>query len=1140
MAPTNRERIDQALQLLTGALHPVVDRVLSPLVPPGRPWTDVLEILDRAKGIETSTRTYGAGDLHNLLRVTTAHLGELKYPFTDTFSRPETNLLREAIDIRNRWAHMEQFSSDDTLRALDTVERLLIGLNATGSAKTIRGERIALNRRVYDEQARADTRHVVTGLADGDLEPWHQVLQPRQDVLDGSQKQSDFAANLYSVATRSGDLGPEYTDPRKFFHLTYVTEGLRDLLQQAAGRMSGAGDGDPVINLQTTFGGGKTHSMLAVWHLFSGVDPATLPDEIQDILSTSGLGSKPFEVRRAAIVGNEVSPGQPSVKPDSTTVHTLWGELAWQLGGAEGYAMVADSDRTATNPGSALRHMIERFSPCVILIDEWVAYARQLYDRDDLPGGSFDTQFTFAQALTEAVSQTPGALLLVSIPASDAHQGEDHGYNELETGGRHGLIALKRLENVVGRTAHQWQPATAHESFEIVRRRLFEEPDAESGRKIRKTARRFMEFYRANADDLPRTVRESSYEDRIRSSFPIHPELFDRLYEEWSTLERFQRTRGVLRLMSTVVRVLVEQGDESALITAGTVPVGSDRVRSEMRQYIDPSWSSVIDSDVDGSNATAPRLDKEKPVLGSRAVATRLARALFMASAANLDTAHKGATTPELFLGLAIPGDVIGNFHSALSQLEDRSTYIFHDTTRHWLDLSPSLNREARDRANKLGLDEVDSEILRRLRNAAQDRSHQFHQIHVAPEDGADVPEAEEPRLVILGPGRPHRSDRRNKGASEATEAAEAMTLRKGAGGREYRNTLLFMAPDANRLEELRKTVREHLAWRSLLEQSDSLNLRQDELRTVRTRTDEESSRVDERITNTWIWCLSPRQKDGRSPDVTVSSSKADDGEARLAVRAARKFHDTDNLQTTAYSPLLIKTYLEKELHRIWNLGHISVAELWDLHAKYLYLPRLRQRSTILDGIRGTPDTLMGDVSYFWLATGFNEDTGDYKGLVNPADNADRSVPVSPETLLVRPEIALQQRRRKEVAAAEERATQAGPMTGGTGNVTAPEEGGETPSTTGPVNTPHERPATPNVSYEGALTLDPRADFAKTLNLLAEEILDNISGCDPELLDVRVTISAKKINGFDERTVRNVTENANNIGMSRSNFEDER
>src|SRR5699024_46809 len=188
-----------------------------------------------------------------------------------------------------------------------------------------------------------------------------------------------------------------------------------------------------------------THSMLAVWHLFSGVPITEYPQDLQDVVAGNDLAAA-GPVNRVAIVGNEIPAGQPTRKDDGTEVHTMWGELAWQLGGREGYELVAQADRTASNPG-ALDELLTRFGPAVILIDEWVSYARQLHSREALCGGTFDTQFTFAQALTETAKRVPGTLLLVSIPSSDVRkdaEGDSRDSSDLEIGGTHGREALQR------------------------------------------------------------------------------------------------------------------------------------------------------------------------------------------------------------------------------------------------------------------------------------------------------------------------------------------------------------------------------------------------------------------------------------------------------------------------------------------------------------------------------------------------------------------------------------------------------------------------------------------------------------------------------------------------------------------------
>ena len=344
------------------------------------------------------------------------------------------------------------------------------------------------------------------------------------------------------------------------------TESLKRLLVQAIQRLNGAG-GDPVVQLQTNFGGGKTHTMLALYHLFSGVAPTELAgmDEIMQVAEAKSLP----KTRRVVLVGNKISPGNPVTKEDGVVVRTLWGELAWQLGGKEAYALVAADDENATNPGDTLRVLFNKFGPCLILIDEWVAYARQLHEKSDLPAGSFDTQFSFAQALTEAAKAAENCLLMISLPTSDMEFVDAPG-NVAEVGGQQGIEALQRLKNVIGRVEASWRPASAEEGFEIVRRRLFQPLAGNEAFKQRDVvAREFADFYRMQHQEFPSECRDADYERRIKSAYSIHPEIFDRLYEDWSTLVNFQRTRGVLRLMAAVIHPLWEKGDRNPLIIGG-------------------------------------------------------------------------------------------------------------------------------------------------------------------------------------------------------------------------------------------------------------------------------------------------------------------------------------------------------------------------------------------------------------------------------------------------------------------------------------------------------------------------------------------------------------------------------------------
>ena len=383
--------------------------------------------------------------------------------------------------------------------------------------------RMDLMRVMFDEQRRSEMRkksfQPTEGKPQGGLKPWREVVTPHPDVASGRYQQAEFAADLWQVY--QGEGSDEYKHPTEFFRRTFLTEGLRRLLTQAILRLSGQG-GDPVVELQTNFGGGKTHSMLALYHLFSGTPAGELPG-VEELVKEPGI-PMPKNVRRAVFVGTQISPGKPHKKPDGTVVRTLWGEIAWQLGGKEGYKLVKEDDENATNPGNSLKELFNKYGPCLILIDEWVAYARQLHTTADLPAGTFETHFTFAQALSEAAKAAKNTLLVVSIPASESpHQKAERGVTDIEVGGERGREALSRLKNAIGRVEASWRPASPDEGFEIVRRRLFQPLTGDQFVTRDAVARAFVELYGSQQQEFPSECREADYERRIKMAYPIHP-----------------------------------------------------------------------------------------------------------------------------------------------------------------------------------------------------------------------------------------------------------------------------------------------------------------------------------------------------------------------------------------------------------------------------------------------------------------------------------------------------------------------------------------------------------------------------------------------------------------------------------------
>ena len=693
MAATNHERVGGALALLSQGLAPFVEREC--VAKYGQGWVEA--VAGNEVGMKVSKN-----DAQFLLKAMWDAWNEV---FRAKLSQTDRTYVSELRDMRNRWAHQETFSTDDAYRALDTAHRLLLDVSAAEQAVEVDRMKQELLRTRFSEQTRQRERKAavapIEGQPAGGLKPWREIVTPHKDVASGRYQQAEFAADLHQVWR--DEAAPEYGDPVEFFRRTFITDGLKELILNAVRRWEMHG-GDPVVELQTNFGGGKTHSMIALYHLAWGYAPSKLLG-VEAILAEAKLAPPP-KANVAVLVGHMVNPGAVQTKPDGTKVRTLWGELAWQLGGVEAFALVAEGDAKGTNPGDALKVLLRRYAPCLILIDEWVAYARQLYGISGLPAGSFDAQFTFAQALAEAARAVPGALLVMSVPASD-----------IEVGGEGGRAALERLANVLGRVQSSWRPASAEEGFEIVRRRLFDELPADLAPDRDAVVKAFGNLYRAQKGEFPASCGEGDYERRMTAAYPIHPELFDRLYGEWSTLDKFQRTRGVLRLMAAVIHELWERNDQSLLILPASVPIDAPAVASELMRYLEDGWAPVIETDVDGPNALPLRIDRENPNLGRYSATRRVARTIYLGSAPTQQAANRGIDDHSIKLGCVQPGEAPPIFGDALRKLADQATYLYVDGQRYWYSLQPSVTRLARDRAaSHFTADQVDHLINERLK----------------------------------------------------------------------------------------------------------------------------------------------------------------------------------------------------------------------------------------------------------------------------------------------------------------------------------------------------------------------------------------------------------------------------------------
>ncbi|MDR1189252.1 MAG: DUF499 domain-containing protein, partial [Bifidobacteriaceae bacterium] len=628
---------------------------------------------------------------------------------------------------------------------------------------------------------------------------------------------------------------------------------------------------------------------------------------------------------------------------------------------------------------------------------------------------------------------------------------------------------------------------------------------------------------------------DASYEARIKASYPLHPELLDRLYEDWSALERFQRTRGVLKLISSVVHELWAEGDASPLILPGNVPLAATTVNTDLTQYLEDSWKPIIDRDIDGTAATAAQIDNARSTLGSRHVTRRIAKTIFMGAAPRAKSARKGLDKQYVWLGTAVPGDALGSFGAALDAMEQQSTYFYVDQGHYWFDTQASVTKTASDYAERLREDPetVWNEIVARL-GAEERQRGEFSRVHIAPEFSGDIPDLEETRLVIL---HPRHSRRKGDGAASATDqwVKEALETR-GSSQRTHRNALVFLAADRDMLESLEAGVRTYLGWKLVLSMAEEMNLTAQQKRQADDAVLRAGQVISDRLRDTFVWCVYPSQPDPKLPFELAAERVPDSAGKSLAQRVS------DRLVTRLRQliPNLDPTYLGRELNEAlkpaWHDGHISVGEVWSYFTRYPYLSRLTRRDVLDQAVRDAADAILVGDERFAIASGYDAHGGRYRDLVVPPQPS-ATVHVTDQTLLVDWDVAHAQVERERAPEPPpgpgdgDRSGWAPPGDGSRGAPTgAVRQGGAVP----PVPEDDKATEARTTRYFGQVHLNPRR-YGSSFSAISKEILERLeaSGAD---LEIVLDIQARKPAGFTESETRTINENARTLRFDDTGF----
>lgn len=785
------------------------------------------------------------------------------------------------------------------------------------------------------------------------LKPWRKVMTPHDDVISGESRMADFAADLTQVV--NGTAPDQYQNPALFYQYTYITEGTRSLLINVAKRISGKG-GDPVIQLQTGFGGGKTHTMLAVYHMAKGEVKAEFLLGLGDVLNSAGLNQLPA-CRVAVLDGVHLGPSEPKrvkTAEGEVSANTLWGVLAAQLCGASGFELVKESDETGVSPGkTVLIDLLKKAAPCVILVDELVAYVRQFNEGEKLRGGTYASNLSFVQALTEAVKDVGNTVLLASLPESVREVGGDQGQKTLEAVSQH-----------FGRLQALWKPVEKEESFEIVRRRLFKDPSSSAEAERERVCDAFCQMYQEKGTEFPSDAQEAGYRAKLLRSYPIHPEVFDQLYSNWTTLERFQRTRGVLKMMSNAIHYLWTHDNQDLMILPGSLPLGDGQTQGI---FTDPlsnaGWTNIISKDIDGDQSEAAAADLRNPHYGTLSACRKVTRTVFLATAPGTSTdMHRGLELKRLALGTASPGENPSVYRDALNDLCKVCHFLYADGEgRSWFGVSANLTTEMQSRRKKFLSPERAMEAIAPVLERAlssHSGSRLFRAVHVF-SSSADIPDDEALRLVVVPLDRAWSSDKDCAAKVWAHDVLE----RRGTAQRNCRNRLIFLATDSIGAGGMQNDAATYLAWKEIVSdaESEKLNLDGNSLKEARSRAKDAERSLSNRIGNSFIRLMPPDSAAG------FNEMEWDDCKIRPGLDSAMEnIEETLDEQgdlITQWSPILLARRLEEVF---WSKGkkNIAAMDFWKYCCSELAFPRLATRQVLEGALQQGAETR----DYFGLA----------------------------------------------------------------------------------------------------------------------------------------------------------------------------
>jgi Protein of unknown function (DUF499) len=709
------------------------------------------------------------------------------------------------------------------------------------------------------------------------LAPWTTVVRPHEDVTGGALDMGTYAANLAGVFRRHSGVPEVYARPDRFFAGTYLTSALRKLLGDVL-RVLGGGAGDRVLQLRTPFGGGKTHTLVALLHLArdraaaaAAPDFARLPD--------------PGPVQVAVLSGEELDPLSP-MKDSGVETHTLWGELAAQLGR---YHLVAEHDGTGSSPGGETLRQVLGDGPVVVLLDEVLVYVEKAMALQRGESNAGRQAMLFVQALTEVVNTHPHAAMVYSLQASVG-----------EAVGAEGL--LTQLDHLVSRIDAKREPVSGDEVMRVVQRRLFADlGDADVQRTVARVyadlLRRQLEAYAETEDARRQAATEAGLlEERILASYPFHPELLDLMYHRWGSLPSYQRTRGALQFLASTVHALWHKGTNAPLIGPGEVDLADEATRGAFFSQVGERerYTSVLSSDITSAGSGAVtvnrRLGADSATIDQLAVGSRVATAIMLYSFGAREGEDRGVLEADLVAAVLTPGLDRNVLVAALHDLREEELYLHYAGRRYRFEPTPNLMKLVRDEANKF----TTAEVLDKVREQLEEHLKGTRGVVIWPEGPGGIDDGKP--LFSVAYLHPDWTPERTP--------LEAFVEQARSGPRRYRNGVALVLPDATQLDQARQSTRSWLAAQSLLRQKAKYGFTAEQFNELKEKAEASQRSASTAVSRGYASVALPvKDRSGQAPYVLETV------DLRSLLTAGRSLHERveDALSQRVFSSLTVE-----------------------------------------------------------------------------------------------------------------------------------------------------------------------------------------------------------------------------------------